>query len=123
VKVRFLEIAEIELDDAIRWYEAQAHGLGDALLVEVLSAAQRIMLYPDAWQSLDDSVRRCRLSRFPYGLVGALASLERALRTRRTGYHLAGLPSNANACRRGKPLPNRSSIHRPRSAADQYRLR
>jgi toxin ParE2 len=69
VKVRFLEIAEIELDEAIRWYEAQAPRLGDAFLVEVLSAAKRIALYPEAWQLLDEGMRRCRLSRFPYGLI------------------------------------------------------
>lgn len=34
--VRFLEIAEIEFDQAIRWYGAQAPGLGDAFLIEVL---------------------------------------------------------------------------------------
>ncbi len=40
--VRFLEIAEIELDQAIHWYGAQAPGLGNAFLIEVLSAADRI---------------------------------------------------------------------------------
>lgn len=69
MKVRFLEIAEIELDEAIRRYEVQASGLGDAFLVEVLSAATRIAQYPEAWQLLDEGVRRCRLSRFPYGLI------------------------------------------------------
>jgi hypothetical protein len=34
--VRFLEIAEIEVDQAIHWYEAQAAGLGHAFLIEVL---------------------------------------------------------------------------------------
>lgn len=72
MRVRFLEIAEIELDDAIRWYEGQVPRLGDAFLVEVLSAATRIAHYPEAWQQLDDGVRRCRLSRFPYGLVYAI---------------------------------------------------
>lgn len=70
--VRFLQIAEIELDEAIRWYESQAPGLGDAFLIEVLSVVDRILLYPEAWQALDAGVRRCRLSRFPYGLVYAI---------------------------------------------------
>jgi hypothetical protein len=47
VKVGFLEIAEIELDEAVRWYDAQAPGLGDAFLIEVLSAAGRIVRFPD----------------------------------------------------------------------------
>jgi hypothetical protein len=25
--------------------------------------------FPDAWQMLAEGVRRCRLSRFPYGLI------------------------------------------------------
>jgi hypothetical protein len=33
VTVRFLEIAEIELDQAIHWYGAQAPGLGNAFLI------------------------------------------------------------------------------------------
>jgi hypothetical protein len=67
--VRFLEIAEIELDQAIHWYEAQAPGLGNAFLIEVLSAADRVSHFPEAWHLLGEGVRRCRLSRFPYGLI------------------------------------------------------
>jgi toxin ParE2 len=69
VTVRFLEIAEIELDQAMHWFESQAPGLGNAFLVEVLSAADRIARFPEAWHPLDEGVRRCRLSRFPYGLI------------------------------------------------------
>jgi plasmid stabilization system protein ParE len=69
VTVRFLEIAEGELDDAVRWYAEQAPGLGEAFLIEVLSAADRIVRYPDAWHPLTDGIRRCRLGRFPYGLI------------------------------------------------------
>jgi plasmid stabilization system protein ParE len=69
VKVRFLEIAEIELDQAVRWYGAQAPGLGNAFLIEVLSAAERIAGFPEAWHPLGEGLRRCRLSRFPYGLI------------------------------------------------------
>jgi plasmid stabilization system protein ParE len=72
VTVRFLEVAEIELDQAFHWYESQAPGLSDAFLIEVLSAAERISLYPKAWQLLEDGVRRCRLNRFPYGLIYAV---------------------------------------------------
>lgn len=72
MRVRFLEIAEIELDEAIRWYQTQASGLGDVFLIEVLAAADRIAHHPDAWQLLDEGVRRCRLNRFPYGLIYAV---------------------------------------------------
>jgi hypothetical protein len=72
VTIQFLEIAEIELDQAIHWYRAQAAGLGDAFLIEVLSAVERIERFPDAWHPLDEGIRRCRLSRFPYGLIYAV---------------------------------------------------
>ena len=49
MKIRFLEIAEIELDQAIHWYRAQAPGLDNAFLIEVLSVADRIARFPEAW--------------------------------------------------------------------------
>jgi plasmid stabilization system protein ParE len=76
VRIRFLEIAEIELDQAINWYGAQAPGLGDAFLIEVLSTADRIVRFPEAWQPLGEGMRRCRLSRFPYGLIYTIESNE-----------------------------------------------
>ena len=64
MKVRLLEVAEIELDEAVRWYGEQAPGLGDAFLIEVLATADRIMRYPEAWHPLGDDIPRCRLIRF-----------------------------------------------------------
>jgi toxin ParE2 len=69
VTVRLLEIAEIELDQAVHWYGEQAPGLGEAFLIEVLSTADRIARFPEAWHLLGEGIRRCRLSRFPYGLI------------------------------------------------------
>jgi len=69
VTVRFLEVAELELDQAIQWYRAQSPGLGDMFLIEALSAVDRIIRFPDAWQSMDENINRCRLNRFPYGLI------------------------------------------------------
>jgi toxin ParE2 len=48
VTIRFLHIAEIELDEAIHWYASQAPGLGNAFLIEALSAVDRVSLYPAA---------------------------------------------------------------------------
>ena len=71
MSLRLLEPAQQELDEAIAWYAAQAPGLGDAFLVETLKAFRLIELYPDAWHPLSDATRRCRLSRFPYGVIYA----------------------------------------------------
>jgi toxin ParE2 len=63
--VRFLEIAEIELDQAIHWYRTQAPGLDDAFLIEVLSAADRIAQFPEAWHPLGGRCSALPSQRFP----------------------------------------------------------
>jgi hypothetical protein len=72
MSVRLLEPAAQELDEAVSWYNAQVQGLGDAFLVEVLRVVSLIERYPRAWHPLGESTRRCRLSRFPYGVVYAV---------------------------------------------------
>ena len=74
--VRFLEPAETELDQAVDWYELQTPGLGDTFLIEVLSAVERMALYPQAWHPLGQGLRRCRLNRFPYGLIYAVENTD-----------------------------------------------
>lgn len=46
MKINFLEIAQIELDDAIDYYNYELPGLGDAFLTEVLNALDRIGDFP-----------------------------------------------------------------------------
>lgn len=70
--VRLLEIARQELDEAISHYNGESPGLGDAFLLEALAAIDRIRRFPNAWHPLGDGIRRCRLRRFPYGLIYAL---------------------------------------------------
>jgi toxin ParE2 len=35
----------------------------------VLSTADRVARFPEAWHQIQDGIRRCRLSRFPHGLI------------------------------------------------------
>jgi plasmid stabilization system protein ParE len=69
VNVRVLEVAQQELDEAVSYYNGQVAGLGDAFLLEAVAAIERIRQFPDAWHPLGENVRRCRLRRFPYGLI------------------------------------------------------
>lgn len=69
MSVRLLDTVQAELDEAIAWYATQAPGLGDALLVEALCTFELIEQHPDAWHPLTASTRRCRLRRFPYGVI------------------------------------------------------
>ncbi|MBF0182919.1 MAG: type II toxin-antitoxin system RelE/ParE family toxin [Magnetococcales bacterium] len=67
--IRFLAIAQQELDEAVAFHERQVIGLGRSFLAEVLAALELIRRYPAAWQPISANTRRCRLRRFPYGLI------------------------------------------------------
>ena len=69
MKINFLEIAQIELDDAIEYYNYELPGLGDAFLTEVLNALDRIGEFPEAWYPCSRQARRCQTRRFPYGVI------------------------------------------------------
>ena len=86
MKVRFLEPARHELDETISYYNAELAGLGEAFMLEVLSAIERIRRYPKAWHRLTENTHRCQLKWFPLWLD---------LCDRRSGAD----------CRRGQPAP------------------
>lgn len=69
MEIKFLQIAQVELDDAIEFYNAESPGLGDLFLVETLNALERISQLPQAWQLFTTTTRRCLLRRFPYGII------------------------------------------------------
>ncbi|PIX20836.1 MAG: plasmid stabilization protein, partial [Deltaproteobacteria bacterium CG_4_8_14_3_um_filter_51_11] len=69
MNISFLEIAQIELEDAIAFYNREASGLGEAFLTEVLYALDRIRMLPEAWHPCSRRARRCRTRRFPYGVI------------------------------------------------------
>ena len=66
--------AEAEFTEAIDYYESCAPGLGHDFALEVLSAVERILAHPKAWPILEEEVRRCHTSRFPYGVLYAAES-------------------------------------------------
>ena len=67
--IRFLDIAQRELDEAVEYYNAESPGLGDQFLLEVLRTLERIRQYPEAWHPFTQNPRRCQTRRFPYGVV------------------------------------------------------
>lgn len=69
MQVRLLEIAQIELDESIDYYNSESAGLGDEFLVEALLVLDRIKNFPQAWHPFTDITRRCQLRRFPYGII------------------------------------------------------
>jgi plasmid stabilization system protein ParE len=87
MEVRFLDVAQQELDEAVEYYNAESSGLGDQFLIEVLRCLERIRQFPQAWHPFTQNSRRCQTRRFPYGiayqileseiLIVALANLHR----------------------------------------------
>ena len=69
MRVRFLELAQYELDDAFLWYEKQMPGLGRELLDEVDRSIRRIAQWPFAGIEVGAGLRRCLVKRFPYGII------------------------------------------------------
>lgn len=67
--VQFLQTADRELFDAINYYNSQAEGLGFEFAAEISRTLGRITEFPDAWTPLSARSRRCRTSRFPYGVI------------------------------------------------------
>ena len=72
MKVRFLALAQSELDDAVAWYNEQAAGLGLEFLDELDRAIRRALSYPLSCPEIEPGLRRCLLARFPYGMVYGL---------------------------------------------------
>jgi toxin ParE2 len=73
---KLLPQAQTELDEAHEWYALQADGLGERFLAEVIHAFGLIQQYPAAWHPLSANTRRCRLKRFPYGVIYAVEGQE-----------------------------------------------
>lgn len=69
MNISFLSVAETELDDAFDYYEAQQDGLGYRFIDEVWNALSRIAEFPDSYQIVGQSSRRCLVHKFPYGVI------------------------------------------------------
>ena len=64
-----LSEAEADLEQAFDYYQSQRPGLGVEFIEEFRHGVANILEHPDAYQPLDATYRRCRLHRFPYGIV------------------------------------------------------
>ena len=69
--VRFLDAAALEVDEAVAYYNSKHDGLGRDFATAVAAVLGRIEARPMAWLKVSSRLRRCRLSRFPYGVLYA----------------------------------------------------
>lgn len=69
MRIRFLEGAQSEVDDAAAYYEDREEGRGHDFLDELDRATRRIKSFPLASTEIEPGIRRCLLARFPYGII------------------------------------------------------
>ncbi|MCP9471695.1 MAG: type II toxin-antitoxin system RelE/ParE family toxin [Nitrospira sp.] len=69
MRVVFTNLAEQELEDAVRYDELEYAGLGGKFKEEVRKAALRMAEYPQAWSVEHGEIRKCLLHKFPYKLL------------------------------------------------------
>ena len=66
---RFLSPAQRDVAAAVEHYEGAAVGLGMQFVDELEKTLDRILSQPGAWVLLSERLRRCRMRRFPYGVI------------------------------------------------------
>jgi plasmid stabilization system protein ParE len=76
LKVRLISPANLELDEAVRYYDHQLPGLGFRFFQEASAAIERIRLMPEAWTKVGVRTRRCILKGFPYALLYVIETEE-----------------------------------------------
>ena len=69
MRVIFSLEAQLEFDDAERYYSQQLPGLGERFRAEVRSALGRIRMWPLSCPVERGDIRRLILTRFPYKLL------------------------------------------------------
>ena len=72
MNIRFLTLADQEVDEAVQWYEEQAEGLSRAFLDELDRVVRLVRTYPLTATQIEPEIRRFLFFRFPYSLIYGL---------------------------------------------------
>jgi len=67
--IRFHPEAEAEMMSAAVFYETKQKDLGKRFLTSVQNALNKIQVNPLLYQEIEDGVRRCLTTTFPFGVV------------------------------------------------------
>ena len=79
MEVRVARLAEIELDEAISYYERQKSGLGRKFYLEIEKTVERIKRFPKSCPAVGIYTRRCLVNRFPFAIFYAIKNEENIL--------------------------------------------
>jgi toxin ParE1/3/4 len=68
-RISFHEAAELEIIDAVSFFQSERPELGAALIDEIERAIHQILTHPLSCQLVNRTVRRKVLRRFPYNIM------------------------------------------------------
>ena len=60
--------AELDLSDAVKWYEENLKGLGSNFLLSVEAAIQSLSRNPETYPKVYKNIRRALIRKFPFGV-------------------------------------------------------
>ncbi len=69
MNIQISKPAQLEIDDAVTWYDSQSKRLGTSFLDDFDRAIRRIVAFPLSCTEIEPDIRRCLLTRFPYGII------------------------------------------------------
>lgn len=69
MNIRISKLAQLEIDDAVVWFDSQSQGLGTRFLDDIDRTLRRIVTFPLSCGEIETDIRRCLLTRFPYGII------------------------------------------------------
>ena len=69
MNIRFLSLADREVDDAVRWYDEKEEGLSRDFLDELDRTVRLVKTYPLLAKQIEPEIRRFLFARFPYSLI------------------------------------------------------
>ena len=67
--IRFLTLAETEIDEAVSWFQEQSQIESLKFLDELDRAVRLVLSYPRIAVEIEPGIRSFFLSRFPYALI------------------------------------------------------
>ncbi len=69
MQIEFIDLAALELDHAINYYETELSGLGKKFLDEILESTELISRFPQLFPQNSEHTRRVVLRKFPFNLI------------------------------------------------------
>ena len=68
MKIVFSQMAQIELEETVLYYESEKEGLGEIFKTIVIEAMDKLEIFPELYMQISPNVRRIVLSKFPYNI-------------------------------------------------------